>query len=240
MDHAPALAARPARADYGLDAPGVVRALAIAGILCLLVAAIFRPVRGVVVAGALMVGEAALMSWSSRRGKLRARERLLDLIPWRGDERVLDIGCGRGLLLLGAARRLRSGRAIGVDLWQTRDQSGNAIEATLANADAEGVRDRVEVRTGDARHLDFPDASFDVVVTSLAIQNIPSAEGRERAVREAARVLRPGGRLMILDSRHSAAYVRTLRSCGLACVRRSRLHFDMFPPARIVSARKAC
>ncbi|HET9984569.1 MAG TPA: class I SAM-dependent methyltransferase [Longimicrobiales bacterium] len=240
MDHAHALAARPARADYGLDAPGVVRALAIAAILCLVVAAVFRPARGFVFAGVLMAAEAALMTWSSRRGKLRERERLLDLVPWRGDERVLDIGCGRGLLLLGAARRLRSGRAVGVDLWQSRDQSGNALEATLANADAEGVRDRVDVRTGDARHLEFPDASFDVVLSSLAIHNIPSAEGRERAVREAARVLRPGGRLLLLDFRHSAAYARMLRSCGLACVRRSRLHFGMFPPVRVVSARKAC
>lgn len=239
MDHASALASRAARADYGLDAPGVVYALALGGVLCLAAAGLFHVAGGLLFAGVVMAGEAALMTWSSRRGKLRERDRLLDLISWRGNERVLDIGCGRGLLLLGAARRLSSGRAVGVDLWRGGDQSGNAVDATLANAEAEGVRERVEVLTGDARHLDFPDASFDVVVSSLAIHNIPTTEGRERAVREAARVLRPGGQLLLLDFRHTRDYVRTLRSCGLACVRRSPLHFRMFPPVRAVSARKA-
>jgi arsenite methyltransferase len=58
---------------------------------------------------------AILMRWGSRVGKLRLRDRLLDTVAWRGDEQVLDAGCGHGLLLLGAARHLTSGRAIGID-----------------------------------------------------------------------------------------------------------------------------
>src|SRR5439155_9251689 len=85
------------------------------------------------------------MLWYSKAGKLRGRERLLDLVPWRGDETVLDVGCGRGLLLVGAARRLTTGRAVGVDLWRGVDLSGNRPEAPLENARLEGVEGRVDV-----------------------------------------------------------------------------------------------
>jgi ubiquinone/menaquinone biosynthesis C-methylase UbiE len=102
------------------------------------------------------------------------------------------------MVLIAAARRLPAGRAVGADLW-SRDQSGNRPEATLANAAAAGVADRVGVHTADMTALPFSDASFDVVTSAMAIHNIRSAEGRYRAVDEAMRVLRPGGQLLIAD-----------------------------------------
>jgi arsenite methyltransferase len=92
---------------------------------------------------------------SSRAGKLIERDRLLDELPWRGDEWVLGVGCGRGLLLIGAAKRGTIGQAVGLDLWRKQDQAGNDPAATLANAQAEGVAERVELRDGDARQLPF-------------------------------------------------------------------------------------
>src|SRR5262249_8760716 len=130
---------------------------------------------------------AAVMIYYSKVAKVRTREGFLDLVPWRGDETVLDVGCGRGLLLIGAARRLTTGKAVGVDLWQNVDLSGNRPEATLENARREGVAERVEVKDGDARQLPFADASFDVVVSGLALHNIPDAHGRAQAIREIAR-----------------------------------------------------
>src|SRR5262249_52487996 len=106
--------------------------------------------------------------------------------------------------LLGAAKRLSTGRATGIDLWQGEDLAGNSPDATRANAEAEGVADRVEVRTGDARQLPFADASFDVVVSSAALHHIYTAGGRQEAVREIARVLKPGDRVLISDIRHTA------------------------------------
>jgi ubiquinone/menaquinone biosynthesis C-methylase UbiE len=108
------------------------------------------------------------------------------------------MGCGRGAVLIAAARRLPQGRAVGVDLW-TKDQSGNRLEATLANAAAAGVADRVEVQTADMTDLPFADGSFDVVTSAMAIHNIRPPEGRYRAVDEAIRVLRPGGQLLLAD-----------------------------------------
>ncbi len=220
----------PARPDYGIDAPGVVRNLLLAGAACLAIWAAaalgFWSGRLVVpVAGDRVVLEfrqmglwlgvdcvllAAWMLWDSLRGKLRARERLFDRVRWTGAERVLDVGCGRGLLLVGAARRLQAGRAVGLDVWQAEDLSGNHPSATLENARREGVADRVEVVSADMRAMPFPDASFDVIVSRAAIHNLYSADERAQAVREIGRVLAAGGCVLIRDIRHGAEYAREL------------------------------
>src|SRR5262245_53040523 len=138
-----------------------------------------------------MLAQFALFLHATRRGKFAVWSELLGDL--RGDERLLDMGCGRGAVLLMAAQKLDSGRAVGVDLWRSVDQSGNAETATQRNAEAEGVADRIELRTGDMTAMPFDDAEFDVVVSSLAIHNIKGATGRAKAVDEAMRVLRPGG-----------------------------------------------
>jgi ubiquinone/menaquinone biosynthesis C-methylase UbiE len=186
----------------------------------------------------ILYAEALLMVWSSRFGKLRERDRLLDSMTWRGDERVLDVGCGRGLLLVGAARRVPQGKAVGIDLWRSEDQSGHHPDLTLENARAAGVVERAEVQSGDMQQMPFPDASFDVVVSSLAIHNISDRAGRAQAMREIARGLKPGGRAALLDFRSTAEYERALRELGWKDVRRTGLHFTMFPPVRWVTGTK--
>jgi ubiquinone/menaquinone biosynthesis C-methylase UbiE len=215
------------RPNYGLDAPRAVRNLFIVaalGIISLitrllgvwsrhdLIAVIARPLIG----AGLSCGAMGLwMVYDSKIGKVREREDYLDKIVWRGDERVLDVGCGLGLFLIGAAKRLKTGRAVGIDLWQAEDLSGNTPVGTLNNATIEGVADKVEVHTGDARKLPFDDASFNVVLSSMALHNIYNAGERQTAVREIARVLKSGGRVLILDVRHTNQYAATLRDAGL-------------------------
>ena len=231
-------------ADYGLDAPALVRNFAVAGVVLLLVglATALAGVPGLAgpvwLAGAMFLATSAAMLHSSRRGKLIERDRLLDGLGLRGDEEVLDVGCGRGLLLVGAAKRLPRGRAVGVDIWSPVDQSDNRRTATLANAEAEGVGDRVEVVDGDMRNLPFADASFDAVVSSLAIHNVSGAEGRERACGEIVRVLRPGGRVAVLDLRATGEYALAFEDFGLVDVARSGRSFRMYPPVRVVTARR--
>jgi ubiquinone/menaquinone biosynthesis C-methylase UbiE len=171
-------------------------------------------------AGSLAMG--IWMVWSSKVGKVRDRARLLDALPWTGGERVLDVGCGSGLMLIGAAKRLTpgKGRAVGVDIWQAEDLSGNHPEAMLENARLEGVADRVDVKTADMRRLPFETETFDAVVSSKAIHNVYSAEGRAEAIREIARVLKPGGRVLIDDIRHGSEYAAELERAGCGDVRR--------------------
>jgi ubiquinone/menaquinone biosynthesis C-methylase UbiE len=141
-------------------------------------------------------------------------------------------------LLIGAARRLPNGRAVGVDLWSQADLSGNSASATLANAAAEGVPERVEVHNADMRELPFADASFDAVVASLSIHNIYSVEGRGEALREIVRVLRPGGKVALMDFRNVREYAAGLLGAGMHEVKVSGLCFWIFPPVRTVNARK--
>jgi SAM-dependent methyltransferase len=237
--------------DYGIDAPGVIRNLGLAGIGGIIMAVLVRtqatsiePLAAVLLwnyglwGGLACLASAGLMVWSSKSGKLKEREKVLDMIPWRGDELVLDVGCGRGLMLLAAARRLDTGRAYGVDIWQTRDLSGNSPEATMSNAIAERVKDQIELVTGDARSLPFQDNSFDVVLSNLALHNIPDAMGRSQAVQEIARVLKPGGMLAISDFRNTGDYLSTLHELGWQGARRSGFHFLIFPPVRVVTGTK--
>ncbi|WP_433435899.1 class I SAM-dependent methyltransferase [Nonomuraea sp. CA-141351] len=168
--------------------------------------------------GLYTLASAASYLYTTRRGKFVVWAGELQLL--KGDERLLDLGCGRGAVLLMAAERLEHGTATGVDLWRSKDQSGNDESTTRANAEAEGVSDRVELVTGDMRDLPFGDGAFDVIVSSLAVHNIPDAEGRAQAVREAHRVLRPGGLMLLADFQHTVAYEDTLRSLGVVDVRR--------------------
>ena len=85
------------------------------------------------------------------------------------------------------------------------------------------MADRVELDTADMRQLPFEDGSFDVVVSSLAIHNVSGAGDRAKALREAARVLKRGGKLVIADVRHTRTYASELEACGLQITERRSL-----------------
>jgi SAM-dependent methyltransferase len=207
----------PRRGSYGIDAPGVVGGFAAATIGIAVVAIAIGMWTWLITAAVLAV-IAGVAYHTTRRGKFRVWAERLDALGLRGDERVLDVGCGRGAVLMLAAERVPRGKAVGIDLWRTRDQSGNDPEVTRRNAEAEGVADRVEIVTGDMTQLPFEDASFDLVVSSLAIHNVHARGGREKALGEAGRVLRPGGRLLIADLPAARRYPARLTELGMADV----------------------
>ena len=241
----------PGRVDYGIDGPVAAQGVVIASVISLaLGGAVYgkrRPLRPVLAGMVLKLGVCSFvaglslvggMVWSSKVGKLRARDHHIESLSLPGDESVLDVGYGRGLLLIAAAKRLTTGKAVGVDIWSAKDQSDNRPEATWANARAEGVADRVEVKDGDARWLPFSDSTFEVVVSSLVVHNIHGSSGRKKAIREMVRVLKEDGRLAILDVLHTSKYASVLRESGMSEVERTKPYFLFFLPARVVSARK--
>lgn len=243
------------RPDYGLDAPDAVRRFLTIGTLAIVVSfaapslvTVLPPVYAQMLLGTArslgwmgyaFVATACVMLWGSTVGKRRLRDKLLAAMPWRGDEQVLDVGCGRGLWLIGAAQRLNTGRAVGVDIWRAEDQARNRPEAALRNAGLEGVAERVEVRSADARRLPFSAASFDVVLSGWALHCIAERDGRRRAVEEIARVLKPGGRVLLVDVRYGAEYAALLRELGFTQVRLGPPNFLFVLPTRAVTALKA-
>jgi len=191
---------------------------------------------------ALILTTVAFYLHTTRRGKFDVWAQILDELKLHGDENLLDLGCGRGAVLLAAAKLLPRGRAVGIDLWRP-DQTGNSPEATLSNAALENVADRVELRTADISDLPFDDNSVDVVVSSLVIHNITNSAGRRQAIKEAARVLRAGGRLAIVDLGFTRQYVKQLHELGLQDVLRRGLGWRMWwggPwfPTHLVTATK--
>ncbi|HMI51690.1 MAG TPA: class I SAM-dependent methyltransferase [Candidatus Saccharimonadales bacterium] len=240
--------------DYGLDAPVVQRTLLYGGFAAVVIGRVFAfwlkrhsqaeawqlSVRNTLIwGGVALFLNGGIMFWGSRVGKLRLRDKILDSIKWRGDEQVLDVGCGHGLMLLSAAKRLTNGGyGIGVDIWSQVDQADNSAEATLENAKREGVAGQVELSNSDARDLPFADNSFDVILSSFAIHNISAADGREKAIREIARVLKPGGQLALADINNTAQYEKILRGLGWRDVNRWFPNFLFVTPTRVVRATK--
>ena len=231
--------------NYGLDAPGVVRTFLLisgAGWGAASMAYFVLHLRPVVAlgitAGVWFLANALVMIWGSKSGKFQLRDRILDAIPWRGDERVLDVGCGRGLMLIGAAKRLTSGSAFGIDLWHSEDQTGSSAANARRNAELEGVADRVVIRDGDACEIPYPDCYFDVVLSSFCIHNIEKEEGRAAAIREIARVLKPGGVVAVIDIRHAGEYAQVLGECGFQNVQIGGPNFMFVIPTNWVTGRK--
>lgn len=217
------------RGDYGYDAPyvlivfGLLSATAGLGTIVSLWQGQTRAGVQMAIYFAFFLANTGSFLYTTRRGKFLEWERILDQLHLRGDEEVLDMGCGRGAVLTAVARRLTTGRVTGVDIWSTKDQSGNAADAALRNASIEGVSDRVRIETADMRALPYLDGSFDVVVSSLAIHNIRGNADRKRAIVEGFRVLKPGGRMAIADIRATAIYEEALRQLGASSVERRRL-----------------
>jgi len=209
------------KANYGIDSPVIVAtlfALAVVSLLAgLLAHSAWRWV-GYGFGAYFMLGAAGFLFYS-KVGKLGLRERLLGRIPWRGNERVLDVGCGRGLLTVGAAHRAPSGSVIGMDVWNPRAVSGNRAESVRENAKVEGVGHRVEAKEGDARRLPFADGSFDVVVSNFVVHELQERADREQMMCEVARVLKPGGYVGLVDFIFTDQCVEDLRKFGVEAER---------------------
>lgn len=129
------------------------------------------------------------------RGKLQeVRRRALDLAELRRGETVLDVGCGTGTLALEAYARVgETGRVVGVD------PALRQIARARSKAARRGFP--VDFRVGAIERLPFPDQSFDVVLSTWMMHHLPD-DLKRRGLSEIARVLRPAGRLVIVDAEH--------------------------------------
>ena len=130
-----------------------------------------------------------------RRGKaedeIASRDAYLGLLEIAAGERVLDVGCGSGVVTRDIARRVGSaGRAVGVD------PSPGLLEVARSLARDVGLGDRVEFVEGSAHRLPFLDGAFDALVCVTVLAHVPAGEA---AIPELVRVVRPGGRIGVFD-----------------------------------------
>src|ERR1700744_552351 len=205
---------------YGIDAPGVIRNLLLIGVAICCISIFFPLVkigsvsintRGLIWSGVGCCFGGVLMLVYSLYGKFRHRDRMLNYVTWKGNEQVLDVGTGKGLLMIGAAKRLTTGKSIGIDIWNEEDLSGNNIQNALNNARIEGVSDKVEIKNENVMDMSFADNTFDVIVTNMCIHNIYNVEGRKIACEEIGRVLKTGGTAIVSDWRHVKEYNRNFK-----------------------------
>jgi arsenite methyltransferase len=231
---------RHRQGEYGIDGdfnviPALWQIVIVAAVCLVLVAVTVTCLAaGAVVAGtltaiitAIVVFTVTSYLYTTKLGKFEVWARVLADLRLRGDEHMLDLGCGRGAVLLAAAKLLPEGRAVGIDLWRA-DQTSNNPDATRRNAEREGVANRVEIHTGDITQLPFADNTFDLVTSNIAVHNISTAAGRHAAIDEAVRVLRPGGRLAIADLWATRQHYARLRELALSDVQRRNLGWRMW------------
>ena len=238
-------------ADYGIDKPERVRGLAMGGLVLIglglaqfialqgsleiwpdLVLSIFLWI------GVLLLVIAGVMLWSSKTGKYGLAWKMMEELKWRGREKVLDAGCGRGLLTILAARKAPLGEILGIDIWSQEQLSENTIEAAQENAEAESVTERVRFQDGDITDLRFGPDCFDKVISCLCLHAIGSRKARNQSLVKLIKLLRPGGEIAILDILHTKEYGIVFEEQGLKNVRRSPMKFLYCLPTRYVIAEK--
>ena len=161
----------------------------------------------------------------------------LSLAKVQPGQRVLDIGCGRGELVIHSA--LRGARAVGIDYSET----AVAIALEALTSHPPDVRERATFALMDARRLEFADASFDTAFMTDVVEHLAPLE-LTAALAEARRVLRPGGCLVahtspnrLLLDRVYPAYTRRVHQVLAAACRLLRHRDAVFSPDLPVAPR---
>lgn len=133
-----------------------------------------------------------LFLWLASLGRERRyREKALDLASLKPGESVLDIGCGTGTLAIAAKRRVGpAGRVFGVD--------ASPEMLARANKKAKKAGSQVVFKNGIVEALPFPDAQFDAVLSTVMLHHL-GPKARQQCAHEVRRVLKPGGRVLIVD-----------------------------------------
>jgi SAM-dependent methyltransferase len=126
-------------------------------------------------------------------------KRIAELLELGGNEFVLDVGSGTGRTAVEIAKRLTTGRLVGIDIWDTMELGGNSPERAYKNAEIEGVKDKVGFKFGNVLEIPFGDNVFDIVTCSSVLNNLHGKNNRIKALEEIFRVLKPKGKCMLLE-----------------------------------------
>jgi len=122
---------------------------------------------------------------------------VLDRLDWDGQGRALDIGCGNGALTLRLAQAYPAARVTGCDFWgRNWDYSQQVCEQ---NAQIAGVPEQAVFQKASASALPFKDGAFDLAVSNLTFHEVSDTADKRQVLKEALRVVRPGGKFAFQD-----------------------------------------
>ena len=213
--------------------------------LAVLSFAVFRiMVLGIVFAGVFAVLLALLgwMAWIRRqyafgRGGMmeRVHQTVLSSLPFDGQGRLLEVGCGSGAMTIRAALTWPEAEITGLDYWGAMYHYSQAL--CEKNAVSEGVGDRCTFVHGDAKALAFPDECFDAVISNYVYHNIMGAD-KQALLLESLRVLKKGGVFVLHDDMKPQmygdmdAFAEKLKGMGFDEVRYVETAGDIFGSKR--------
>ncbi len=148
----------------------------------------------------------AYVMFSQMGGKFQ--ERIYNLIIQnlgvKGNRKILDIGCGNGVLAVKAAQQNGEAEVTGVDYWGSDWEYSKGV--CEQNARIAEVSNRVHFQKGDAAALDLASGTFDGAISNLTFHEVRSVANKRDVLQEALRVVKPGGTFAFIDYFDEAKY----------------------------------
>lgn len=199
------------KADFGnwvglrlIRGPAALGFVVLVGAIVSLVAGVAWLFGLLLVVAALLLLVAAYFAWARRTLSAggddvqgRVQELVLDKLVWEGRGSAIDIGCGNAPLSVRLAQAYPEAIVTGIDYWGESWEYSQAL--CEANAACEGVGERCRFSKASASALPFPDAHFDAAVSNLCFHEVRDTHDKRQVVKEALRVLKPGGAFSFQD-----------------------------------------
>lgn len=138
------------------------------------------------------------LSYKGGRAMDLMQKNLMSYLDWDGNGVALDVGCGSGSLTIRAAKTYPKAKITGIDYWGAGWDYSKAL--CESNAELEGVGDRCAFEKGNAKKLDFPDETFDALVSNCVYTQIMGkSQGLPGLLMESLRTLKKGSPFAVQD-----------------------------------------